>query len=85
MRFCIRPRGRYKDAEKNFVGARRIYAEAHSAGDFDVGRVCYGLGLTYYRMGRFEEGIGLLEEALPSEQSLEHLLRPPARRARLLR
>jgi len=56
--------GRYLEAERCFVEARRIYSAVHGDDHVETASVCLQLSQVYGRMGRSEEAAAVLEESL---------------------
>ena len=54
--------GRYGEAEKCFVEARRVYLAAHGKGHQKIADACCQLGQLYAKMGRYDESLEVLRE-----------------------
>ena len=60
----LQGQGRYREAERCYLDARRIFAEVEGEESFNIGRVSGILGDMYGVMGRYEEAMTLLHESL---------------------
>ena len=60
----LKKQGRYRDAERCYLDARRIAVDVEGADGFNVGKTSLDLGGMYGEMGRHEEAMTKLHEGL---------------------
>lgn len=60
----LRVQGRYKEAERFYLDARRIYTDVQGRGSWKVGDICHYFGNMYGEMGRYDEAMTDLRKGL---------------------
>lgn len=60
--------GRYDDAEKSLLEAKRVYTASHGKDFVDVAETLRQLGQTYDHMGKHQESLGLFLDSLQIER-----------------